>query len=212
MRCLVVIAHPVPDSLCRALTTRTVAGLIAAGHQVEIEDLYDSGFAPALTAAERDSYYAPTYDGSDVQPQIDRLLAAEALILCFPTWWFGFPAILKGWFDRVWAPGVAYDHAVDLGPIRPRLHRLRHLVAITTLGSPWWVDWLVMRRPVRRILKTALLLPCAPKARFDMLSLYAAEIATAAQIDAFTARILRALPPGPKVFAKPVAHPAPPRT
>jgi len=46
--------------------------------------------------------------------QIDRLMSAEALVLVFPTWWFGFPAILKGWFDRVWAPGIAYDHATYL--------------------------------------------------------------------------------------------------
>ncbi len=194
MRCLVVIAHPVPDSLCRALAATAVAALTAAGHQVDIEDLYATDFAPALTAAERNSYYDPAYDGSGVQAQIDRLLAAEALILCFPTWWFGFPAILKGWFDRVWGPGVAYDPAVDMGLIQPRLQNLHQVLAITTLGSPWWVDWLVMRRPVRRILKTGLLRPCAPKARFRMLSLYAAETAKPAQIDAFRARILQALP------------------
>lgn len=197
MKCLVVIAHPVPGSLCRSLADETIAGLLAAGHQVDIEDLYDNAFAPALTAAERNSHHAPSYDGSAAQPQIARLLAAEALILCFPTWWFGFPAILKGWFDRVWAPGVAYDHAADLGLIRPRLHSLQRVLAITTLGSPWWVDSLVMRRPVRRILKTGLLRPCAPKARFQMLSLYKAEAATPAQIAAFTARIRAALPPPP---------------
>lgn len=194
MRCLVVIAHPVPDSLCRALAAQVVAGLVAAGHHVDIEDLYDSGFAPALTTEERNSYYAPAYDGSGAQPQIDRLLAAQALILCFPTWWFGFPAILKGWFDRVWGPGVAYDHATDQGLIRPRLHNLQQVLAITTLGSPWWVDRLVMQRPVRRILKTGILRPCAPKARLQMLSLYKAEAATPPQIAAFTARILNALP------------------
>ena len=194
MKCLVVIAHPVPDNLCRTLAAEAIAGLTAAGHQVDIEDLYATDFAPALTAAERNSYYTPAYDGHAVQAQIDRLLAAEVLILCFPTWWFGFPAILKGWFDRIWGPGVAYDHAVDMGLIQPRLHDLRHVLAITTLGSPWWVDWLVMRRPIRRLLKTGLLRPCAPKTRFQMLSLYAAEAASPAKIAAFIAHIHQALP------------------
>lgn len=194
MKCLVVIAHPAADSLCRALAAQAVAGLVALGHQVEIEDLYDSRFAPALTLAERVSYASPTYDGGGVQAQTDRLLAAETLILCFPTWWSGFPAILKGWFDRVWVPGVAFDHAVDGGVIAPRLHQLRHVVAVTTLGGPWWVDWLVLRRPLRRILKIGLLRTCAPQARFQMLSLYAAEAATQAQVDAFTARVVAALP------------------
>lgn len=178
MRCLVVIAHPVPGSLCRTLADKAIEGLTAAGHQVDIEDLYGNAFAPALTAEERNSYSSPAYDGSATRPQIDRLLTAEALILCFPTWWYGFPAILKGWFDRVWAPGVAYDHAADGGAIRPRLHNLQQVLAITTLGSPWWVDRFVMQRPVHRILKTGLLRPCAPKARLQMLSLYKAETAT----------------------------------
>lgn len=164
MKCLVVIAHPLADSLCHALARTAIATLMAAGHEVEVEDLCASGFQPALTAA-------------------------EALVLVFPTWWFGFPAVLKGWFDRVWAPGMAYDHASDLGPIRPRLHDLRRTLAITSLGSPWWVDRLVLRQPVRRVLKTALLGTCAPACRFEMLSLYKAERLTAAQVAPFRSRI-----------------------
>lgn len=75
----------------------------------------------------------------------------------------------------------------------PRLHRLRTTLAITTLGSPWWVDRLVLRRPVRRVLKTALLGTCAPRSAFDMLSLYGAERLSAAQVQRFNARIARAL-------------------
>jgi putative NADPH-quinone reductase len=111
----------------------------------------------------------------------------------FPTWWFGFPAMLKGWFDRVWAPGVAYDHASDLGPIKPRLDRLRRAVAITTLGSPWWVDRFVLRQPVKRVLKLALLGTCAPGCRFEMLSLYQAESLSPGKVNAFRTRIGRAL-------------------
>ena len=193
MRCLVVIAHPLPGSLTHALAAEAIRLLEAAGHEVVVEDLCATGFAPALTAAERGGYYAGAYDGSAVVGEAARLAAAEALVLVFPTWWFGFPAVLKGWFDRVWAPGVAYDHASDLGSIRPRLHRLRRTLAITTLGSPWWVDRLVLRRPVRRVLKTALLGTCAPRSAFDMLSLYGAERLSAAQVQRFNARIARAL-------------------
>ena len=142
MKCLVVVAHPLPESLCCGLAASAVEALRAAGHEVWLEDLYRDEFAAALTAAERASYYGRPYDASAARPQIDRLLAAEGLVLCFPTWWFSFPAILKGWFDRVWAPGVAYDHADDFGPIRPRLRHLRHTLAVASLGAPWWVDWL----------------------------------------------------------------------
>lgn len=193
MKCLVVIAHPVTDSLCHALAQSAIQALSEAGHTVEVEDLYATEFPPALTTAERQSYYAPPFDATATQAQIARLLAADALVLVFPTWWFGFPAILKGWFDRVWAPGVAYDHASDLGPIRPRLHQLRHALAITSLGSPWWVDRLLLRQPVKRVLKTALLGTCAPACRFGMLSLYQAETLSAGQVETFRGRVRRAL-------------------
>lgn len=193
MKCLVVVAHPLQDSLCRALAAKAAETLTAAGHQVTTEDLYASGFAPALTAAERTSYYAGPYEGNAVEGEIDRLLAAEGLVLCFPTWWFGFPAILKGWFDRVWAPGVAYDHAADLGAIKPRLLGLRRVLAVTSLGAPWWVDRLVMGRPVHRTLKTALLATCAPNCRFGMLSLYKAERLTEEQVHRFANKLERTL-------------------
>ena len=193
MKCLVVVAHPLDDSLCHALAQSAVAALAQAGHEVQVEDLCASGFAPGLTAAERRSYYAGAFDASAVEAQAGRLLWAEGLVLVFPTWWFGFPAVLKGWFDRVWAPGIAYDHASDLGAIRPRLHGLRQALAITTLGSPWWVDRFVLRQPVKRVLKTALLGTCAPGCRFGMLSLYGAERLAPQRVEAFRARIGRAL-------------------
>ena len=171
----------------------TIQTLIRAGHEVQIEDLYQTGFSSALTAAERSSYYSPEFDSTAVQCQIDRLLSAEALILIFPTWWFGFPAILKGWFDRVWAPGIAYDHANDLGPIKPLLNRLKRALVITSLGSPRWVDWFVLRRPVKRVLKSAIFGACAPHCYFEMLSLYKAERLSVAQIESFCARIEKRL-------------------
>lgn len=193
MKCLVVIAHPLADSLCKTLAARVVEALQGAGHQVEVEDLYASGFAGALTQSERASYYAGAYERTNVEAEVGRLAQAEGLVLVFPTWWFGFPAILKGWFDRVWVPGVAYDHAGDLGPIRPRLVGLRKALAITTLGSPWWVDRLVMRQPVKRVLSTAILGACAPNCRFQLLSLYRAERPAADTVVQFARRVERVL-------------------
>jgi len=193
MKCLVVVAHPLADSLCHTLARAAIEALSAAGHDVEVEDLYRAEYSPSLTVSERQSYYCPPFDASAVRSQIGRLLSAEAIVLVFPTWWFGFPAMLKGWFDRVWAPGIAYDHASDLGPIKPRLHNLRRTLAVTSLGSPWWVDRLVLWQPVGRILKTALLGTCAPSCQFEMLSLYKAERLTAPQVHAFCSRIQKAI-------------------
>jgi len=198
MHCLVVAAHPLPDSLCMALTGRVVTQLKTAGHTVVLEDLCASNFDPCLSAAERTSYYSPAYDAALVADQVERLLAAEAMVLLFPTWWFGFPAVLKGWFDRVWAPGIAYDHAHNFGPIKPRLKNLKRVLVVTTLGAPWWVDWLIMRQPVKKVVKIALLSTCAPKCKFAMLSLYKAENLPPARIERFAARIEQQLARWPR--------------
>ena len=193
MKCLVVVAHPLADSLCHTLADSVLSALRAAGHDVLLENLYDREFDPVLNPAERASYYRPPFAGDAVREPAQRLLAAEALVLVFPTWWFSPPAILKGWFDRVWAPGIAYDHADDLGPIRPRLHHLRKTLVITSLGSPWWVDRLWLRQPVKRVLQRAILGTCAPAAEFTMLSLYRSERVSPARIDRFRSRIAAVL-------------------
>ncbi len=189
MRCLVVVAHPLEDSLCKSLADAAVARLKQRGHEVQVEDLYETGFGAALTAKERASYYGGMYDGSAVRDETARLLETEALVVVFPTWWFGFPAVLKGWFDRIWAPGVAYDHASDLGPIKPRLLGLKKTLAVTTLGASWWMDKLVLRQPVKRVLQIALLGACAPACTFQMLSLYNAERLSNDKVQDFQTRI-----------------------
>lgn len=189
MKCLVVIAHPLTDSLCHTLARKVIDSLLACGHEVLVEDLYQTGFSPALTAGERQSYYEAAFRPDGIQPRIAQLLEAEALVLVFPTWWFGFPAILKGWFDRVWAPGVAYDHASDLGPIKPRLRNLRRMLAITTLGSPWWVDLFVLWQPVKRVLRIAFLGACTRGCQFEMMSLYKSESLTSQRVERFCSRI-----------------------
>lgn len=193
MKCLVVKAHPLSESLCSSLAERTVGTLRAAGHTAQLEDLYGGEFGASLTAAERRSYYAGSYFTQQVAPQVEQLLAAQAIVLVFPTWWFGLPAILKGWFDRVWAPGVAYDHAEQYGAIKPRLMKLRHMLVVTSLGSPWWVDKLVLRQPVKRVLKTAIVGSCAPKCRLQMLSLYRSEQLSPVKVEQFGERVERVI-------------------
>lgn len=193
LNCLVVVAHPLPGSLNRHFADIAVAELTAAGHKVTLLDLYESEFDPRLTSAERNSYYSERFDAAALNAHAALLREAELLVLVFPTWWFGLPAILKGWVDRVFSPGIAFDHGADFGPIRPLLYKLRNVVAITTLGSPWWVDRLVMRRPVRRVLKWGLFGTCAPRASFAMLSLYAAEKPQQPRIVRFVGKIRRQL-------------------
>jgi putative NADPH-quinone reductase len=193
MKCLIVTTHPLTDSLCQLLSRYVEKKLTQFGHEVIIEDLYAEGFDPSLTEDERKSYYGKNYDSSNIAEQVNRLQEAEALVLLFPTWWFGFPAMLKGWFDRVWGPGIAYDHASDYGPIKPRLENIKRVLVVTTLGASWWVDRLVMWQPVKRIIKLALLGACTKKSKLQFLSLYNSEKLDEQQIITFKRKISNAL-------------------
>ena len=193
MKCLIVTTHPLKDSLCQLLSKHVIEKLGEKGHEISIEDLYSQNFKPALTVDERESYYTDNYNQTAVSEQIKRLKEAEALILLFPTWWFGFPAMLKGWFDRVWSPGVAYNHATDLGAIEPLLDNLEKVLVITTLGSPWWVDRLLLRQPVKRVIKIALLGTCARNSKLKFLSLYNSEKLSKQKISTFQGKINKEL-------------------
>ena len=92
MRVLVVYAHPSPNSFA--------AAVVMAGHQVDDLDLYAEEFQPVLTREEREVHYNAGGNFTGVAAMCNAC-RADALVLCFPTWWYGMPAILKGWFDRV---------------------------------------------------------------------------------------------------------------
>jgi NAD(P)H dehydrogenase (quinone) len=190
MRALVVLAHPLSDSLCAHLARQAIDALRARGATVDVLDLYAEDFQPALTVAERRLHYATPQPGPDIGALQQRLAAAETLVLVFPTWWFAMPAILKGWFDRVWAPKFAFEHGT---PITPLLTELKSCLVVTTLGSPWWIDRIVMRQPVKRVLKTGLVFACAPQAKFHMLSFHAAETADAGRVESFVGRMRKAI-------------------
>ena len=172
-RLLIVTAHPLPHSLTARLEDTLEAQARAHGWQITRRDLYDRDFDPRLTAEERHGYY--TTPAATLAEEKQELTQAQVLILVFPTWWFGFPAILKGWFDRVWTPGHAFDHSPGFGPMLPRLDALQEVFAVTTMGAPAWIDWLVLRRPLQRILRLAIVRPCAPKARVTWRALHSAE-------------------------------------
>lgn len=193
MRVQAILAHPLPDSFAAAVHRTAVATLRAAGHEVVETDLYAEGFEPALTPAERGRYYAAGYDPSAVAPLVERLTWSQALVFSYPHWWFDMPAMLKGYFDRVWAPGIAFRHDRAGGRIEPLLQDLRRVAVLTTFGSPWWVAELYMRNPARRILKNGLLTACAPQAAFRYLALYDMDRATQAKRSRHLARVEAAM-------------------
>jgi putative NADPH-quinone reductase len=181
MRILLVLAHPLEDSFAASVARTAREALEASGHVVDLLDLYAENFDPRLSEAERRGYFDVPYDTSAVADIVVRLKAADGLILVFPQWWFNFPAILKGFFDRVFAPGVAFSHDAAGGRIVPQLTNIRLLYALTTTGSPWWLVRLYMGDPVRRLLKRGIAAFCSKRLNFEMLSLHDMDRATDAK-------------------------------
>ena len=103
-----------------------MAGLAEAGHEVDLLDLYAEGFDPVLTAERRRDYHDPARNRRNNEAYADRLMAANALVAQFPTWSFGPPAMLKGWFDRMFGPGIALDLS-DPGHARPMLQHIERI-------------------------------------------------------------------------------------
>ncbi len=148
MRTFIVHAHHEPASFNGAMTKTAAAVLAAAGHELIVSDLYAMGFDPVsdrrnfLTTRNPDylkqqdeEAHASAVDGyaPDVQAEMDKLQWCEALILQFPLWWLGMPAIMKGWVDRVFALGRAYGGGryFDQGVFRGK----RAMCSIT-VGGP----------------------------------------------------------------------------
>lgn len=189
MRIQTILAHPLPQSFAAAVHRTAVSALRASGHEVLETDLYAEGFAPALTVAERASYFSPVYDASAVARLVERLRWSEGLVFCYPHWWFDQPAILKGYIDRVWGPGIAFRHDRDGGRILPLLTGLRTVAVLTSFGSPWWLTELYMRNPARRILKNGILTACAPQARFHYHAHYDMDRSTEASRKRFLIKV-----------------------
>lgn len=145
MHVLIVYAHPEPTSFNGAMKDVAVAALTAAGHSVEISDLYAMNWNAVAGPADIDGPTDPDRFSlareqtvamengtiaADIAAEQDKLRRADLVIFQFPVWWFGMPAILKGWADRVFARGFAYlpGRKYDTGMFKGKLA----LVATTT--------------------------------------------------------------------------------
>lgn len=187
MRVLVVYCHPVETSFHAALHGEVVRRLREAGHEVDDCDLYAEGFDPVLSRAERLGYHEVPSNREPLRAQVERLQWAEALVLCFPTWCFGPPAMLKGFIDRLMMPGVAFDLS-DPRHVRPTLDSLERIVGVVTYGRPRWMA-LAMQDPPRRMVTRYLRWFAARRARAEYLALYHLNVASDDRRRAFIERV-----------------------
>lgn len=193
MRALVVHAHPSTEGYSRALFDTAVDALCSAGHEVDVLSLYDEGFDARMTRAERVAYHSDSPVVSvDVARHVDLVTRAEMLVFVYPTWWFGLPAVLKGWLERVLVPGVGFVFDPDTRRVTPHLRGVRRIVGISTYGMTWRYTKF-FNDAGRRTLSRALRLGCTGPARVTWLAMYRIDSSTPRQRKNFLARIDREL-------------------
>jgi NAD(P)H dehydrogenase (quinone) len=165
MRALIVYCHPQPNSFNAAVRDLVIEKLEQAGAEYRVCDLYARGFQPVLTGAEWQNYLDCPTNQTGVAEDVADLRWCDTLIFVYPTWWYGLPAMLKGWLDRVLLPDVAFLMPNDRHKtIRPGLHHIKGLAVFTTCGASWWLTRLI-GAPGRRTLMRGVGFLCAPGKR-----------------------------------------------
>ncbi len=187
MRILYLYCHPLAESFHAAIRDAALASLREAGHEVDLCDLYAEGFEPILTAEMRRDYHDTTLNRKGIETYVERLHRAEALVVQFPTWCFGFPAMLKGFFDRLFSPGITFDLS-DPANVKPMLGHIRKVIGISTYGRDRWRAF-VVGDPPRKMITRYLRWFVSRRAEIRYLALYHMNVATEAQRKGFIARV-----------------------
>lgn len=142
MKVHVVHAHPVETSFNKSLFRAVVESLTERGHEVDPLDLYEEGFEAVMSREERLAYHdVPGNLTPATKPYVDRLQRTEAIVFVHPVWNYGYPAILKGYFDRIFLPGVSF-HMIggkdsESGKLVPGLKNIKKAAYVTTYGGNW---------------------------------------------------------------------------
>ncbi len=187
-RALVLFAHPVPESFSASLHRATVDVLEGRGWEVDDCDLYAEGFDPVLSCEERRIYHDEPANIEPVAEHVERLQAAEALVMVFPVWNFGYPAMLKGYLDRVFLPGVSFG--MRDGKVGGCLHNIRKVAAVTHYGTTR-LRATVLGDPPRRSVTRHIRAVVHPRAKMRYLALYDMNRADASRREHFMARVTR---------------------
>ena len=154
MRALVVYCHPDPGSFNAAVRDVILDKLAGQGAEVRLQDLYAMGFTPVLTGPEWTGYLTCPDNLAPVAAHVADVRWADTLIFIYPTWWYGLPAMLKGWLDRVLLPDVAFLMPdVAHKNIRPGLQHIKRLGVFTTCGASRWLTFIVGAPGKRTLLR-----------------------------------------------------------
>jgi NAD(P)H dehydrogenase (quinone) len=177
MRALVIYCHPCEDSFTGAVRGTVVDALGESGHEVRVLDLYAIGFDPVMSAAERRAYHESGSNEDQVAEHLALVKWTQMLIFVYPTWWFGLPAMLKGWCDRVFVPHATFEMPTESAPMGPKLTNVRRIAVITTCGATWWLTKFV-GEPGRRTILRGVRWLCHPKCKTYYVAHYKMDTST----------------------------------
>jgi NAD(P)H dehydrogenase (quinone) len=191
MRVLVVYCHPVPESFCAAVRDAALDAIAAKGCEARLVDLYAENFDPVMRDGERREYNERAPADPALAQHIAHLRWAEAIVFVYPTWWYGLPAMLKGWLDRVWAKDVAF--ALDPGGrITPLMGHIRKIAVVTTCGAPrWWSH--IVGHPGRKTILRGIRALCAKRCKTLFVAHYLMDASTPQSRQAFLGQVRQRL-------------------
>lgn len=130
MHALIVVSHPNPTSLTHSVAARIAEGISGNGHTAEIADLMAEGFDPRFTQSDFAVHHREAAPPADVLAEQARIDRSDAVVLVFPVFWWSMPGLMKGWIDRVFSNGWAFDYGADAALEKKLRHLKVHLVGV----------------------------------------------------------------------------------
>ncbi len=191
MRVLVIYCHPSQTSFNAAVLDVVRERLDVANVETRVIDLYAVGFDPVMSLSALQIYDRTAQYTAPIRNHVEALTWCDTLIFIYPTWTYGQPAMLKGWLDRVLAPGVAFE-LPEHGDIKPGLTHIDRLGVFTTCGASRWLTWFV-GSPGRRTLLRGIRLLCAKRCRTVFAAHYNMDSSTIASRSAHLKRVAKAV-------------------
>jgi NAD(P)H dehydrogenase (quinone) len=189
LRVLIVFCHPDKNSFAASLYSAAVEALKISHHEVVELDLYKEGFDPTLSQQEWRRYHDTSANFDLVRRYTEDLKSVNAIVLIYPTWWNGMPAILKGYIERVWLPGIAFNINPHGGVTFDNLPNVYRFVVITTYGSAWWINSLLLGNPGKKMVMRGLARQFRPYCKRIWIALYDLDRATPKKRVAFLNKV-----------------------
>jgi NAD(P)H dehydrogenase (quinone) len=191
MNVLVVFGHPDATASFNAHLLERAVAVLSAKHTVRVLDLHSSGFQPKLDERELRAQLAGDALPDELASHVELLRWCSGLVFVYPTMWSGPPAMVKGWFDRVWVRGVAYD-VTESGRLRGLLTNIRRVAVVTTHGSSKIVN-LAEGETGKRLLQRSIGPLCRRFRPVSWISMYTIDRSTNEQRVAFVQKVERRL-------------------